>query len=306
MSRALVVSTVALTAFISYKTFAIDTEASGYKLLNGGTLSLTPSHSPAACRTFVNNSGSAQFIATKTASEWASVIANPPASVSSNPCGVTLPSIVQTATATSGAGGTTNLNLGFASNCTVGNTVVVGVMGRLSSDTVTAMSGLGGTWMKATSASQTANNIEIWRAKCASAGTLVSITTGNTNIRVNIGLEVANIGTIANVIPASDLGADWGIDAAGYTPTVAPTFIFLAGVVDKQATTSGHSAGTPAGGSQTVIQTPIAIDAGSGGSRVTGGAMGAVMETAQSGYSFGFTFSGTGSPTSTGIAVVLQ
>lgn len=287
---------IAVAAAVSLPSLAIDTESTGYKLLNGGTLTLTPSHSPSACRTLVNGSGAAQFIATKTATEWASVIASPPPSVTSTACG---PTIVQTASASSGTTATTNLNLGFASNCTVGNTVIVGVMGRLSTDTVTAISGLGGTWTQATSASQTGNNIEVWRAKCLSAGTLVSITTGNTNVRVNIGMEVANIGTLVHTT-TNDLGSDWTISGP-VSPTIAPTFYFLAGVIDKQATSSGNGSGGCSPSPTTF--SPIVLDAGTGGTRMSGGAYASILYSTSGTCNQNFTFSGTGSPTSTGVGV---
>lgn len=73
---------VALLAGVSH---AIDTEATGYRLLSGGSLVLNPSHS-SSCRVLTNTSGSNQFVATKTAAEWASFIASPPTGVSASAC----------------------------------------------------------------------------------------------------------------------------------------------------------------------------------------------------------------------------
>ena len=277
---------------LTWPAHAIDTEAEGYKLLSGNSLTLTPTHSPSNCRVVTNNSGVSQFIATKTATEWSSFIANPPTNVAADGCGGASPSVVQTATATSGTGGTTALNLGFGSNCTVGNTVIVGVMGRLSSDYVTSMTGMGATWTKAHNGSQSASNIEIWRGSCVSAGSLVTITNNTTNIQVRVGLEVANLGTIAD-------GTSSVVTTGGWAPNVSvttsnsPGLVFVGMSVDKQATFSSAS------NSFSEVAT---IDAGTGGSRVSGSAAYFITSAAGT-YSTTLTVSGTGSPTSTAVGV---
>ncbi|MEK7354957.1 MAG: hypothetical protein AAB250_00810, partial [Bdellovibrionota bacterium] len=73
-----------------------------------------------------------------------------------------------------------------------------------------------------------------------SAGSLVTITNNITNIQVRVGLEVANLGTIAD-------GTSSVVTTGGWAPNVSvttsnsPGLVFVGMSVDKQATFSSAS-----------------------------------------------------------------
>lgn len=256
----------------------------------------------AVCAKITNShaSGKAIMVPKNSTTEWSEFRTKLPSGVTNTACGGgSPPSIVQSATATSGASSTTSLALTFASNCTVNNWVIVGVYGRLSSDTVTAMSGMGATWAKALSGAQAGNNVEIWYGKCLTAGTTVSITNSNTNLRVNVGVELANLTGTLDAVSTPNYGSSFSVGAVSLATSQANSFTFTAAVVDKQATFSNTY------GALTHLHAGT-IDAGSGGSRVTGTAIYVIDAAGSNDVMGGVTWTGTGSPTSTAIAATFR
>ena len=71
---------------LSLTASAIDTESTGYKVLNGTTVTINPSHS-SSCRQVTNNGTKPHFVSTKTAAEWANFLAHVPSDLSVASCG---------------------------------------------------------------------------------------------------------------------------------------------------------------------------------------------------------------------------
>lgn len=246
------------------------------------------------CENITNNhvSGKPLMVPVATSTEWSTFRSNLPLLVTSSACGGGggfSPSVFNI---NSFVGNVQNFNISLNSNCTTGNMVVVISGGRLSSDTVTSMSGLGATWAKANSGAQPANNVEIWYGTCNTAGTTVTVNNSNTNVRASWIFEVSGLPSNAlDAASTAGTGGGWSMTVPSFNTVSTNSLVVAAGVVDKQGSFSSISNSYTHGGT---------IDGGSGGSRVTT-SWGYKVLTAAGATSTAITVSGTGSPTSTGI-----
>lgn len=180
---------------------------------------------------------------------------------------------------------------------TVGNTVVLLIGGRLSSEVLSGVTGCGATFSRMAAGAQSFSNVEIWAGVCTTTASTITASSASTNVRVAVAMEFTNLTAVKDVEATDATAGGWTATMNGVTTVTADTLVIAAGVVDKQATV-----GTAANNGFT--QTAI-IDGGSGGSRVSiSGAYKIVSATGN--YTTTWTFAGTGSPVSTVVGAAIK
>jgi len=274
--------------------YAINTEATGYQVVNGAAaVTINPSHS-SSCRLVSNSSGKDQFVATKTATEWASFLAHVPSGMTATPCGGSPPALVQSnvqtyASATSGS-------ISLPSAATIGNTVTFMTAGRASTDSISTLSGCGATFSKVASIYSTNINAEIWVGVCTTTANTFSWTNAVALLRSAQVMEFSGLTGAKDVSDAGSNANSFTNTTPGVTTTRAATVIIAAGGLDKTGTAG-------AGPSNSFVNGGVV--SGGGGGNINTGFFAYRIVSATGTYSTTWTLSGTGSPNSCFISAAI-
>lgn len=269
---------------------AIDTESTGYRVVNGAAaVTIAPSHS-SSCREVTNTSGTDQFVSTKTATEWANFLANVPTGMSVAACGggPPAPSLVQTIGQAFTAA--TTHNLSFAANTTIGNTVIVAAAGRASTHQITSITGCGATFTEIADKGITNGHAEIFVGVCTTAATQITVNSSVSLLRSFQLFEFANLTGALDVADAGTNLNSFTNNTVGVTTTRANTVIIAAGSLDK--------AGTAGAGPDNSFINAGVYSAGGGPTVITGFFAYRIIPATSGPHSTTWALSGTGSPNS--------
>lgn len=286
-----------VVAAISMPASAINTESSGYQVVNGAAaVTINPSHS-SSCREVSNASGKDQFVSTATAAEWASFLANVPSGMTAAACGggPPAPTLVQTTGAAFAAALTHNIS--FSANTTIGNVVIVAAAGRASTHQITSITGCGATFTEVADKGITNGHAEIFVGVCTTAATQITVNSSTSLLRSVQIFEFANLTGALDVADAGTNQNSFTNSTVGVTSTRANTVIIAAGSLDK--------AGTAGAGPNNSFINAGVYNGGGGPTVITGFFTYRIIPTAGGPHSTTWTLSGTGSPNSCFISAAI-
>lgn len=211
-----------ISIFISTPAFSIDTEATGYRISNGATVQINPSHS-SACRDVTNNSGFDQFVSTKTTTEWSSFISNPPLNVTALNCGGGPPAGVVLETSVQGFSSAAATSLSTSSGLTTlyANELVL-VFVKVASQTNVTISGGGLTWSRHDATGSWCDTSCVFYALAPSP-------LSNQTITATFGSSL-RAGIIVSAYSGVDATGTNGANAIGHSSFIDSTFYYACNV----------------------------------------------------------------------------